>query len=116
MGRARSDLNRAFYVAVGHKISEARNRLGITQEALSSKISLTRTSVINIEKGRQQLLLHTLVHIASALNVTPSELIPESQRLEMKDVEAMLREEGVPKNVREWITKKPEASKHGDKT
>lgn len=106
MGRTRSEPNRDFYAAVGQKIAETRKRLGVTQEALASKITLTRTSVINIEKGRQQLLVHMLIDIARALQVNPADLIPEFKLIEANDIDALLRERGVPKKARKWITRK----------
>jgi transcriptional regulator with XRE-family HTH domain len=68
----------------------------MTQEGLADKVSLTRTSIINIEKGRQQILLHNLVDIARALQVPPAELIPHEQ-----SIEALLRDK--PKKGRDWI-------------
>jgi DNA-binding XRE family transcriptional regulator len=66
MRRPRFDANRKFYAAVGGRIAKARTGR-MTQEALAGRTSLTRTSIINIEKGRQQILVHTLVDIAQAL-------------------------------------------------
>jgi len=77
MRKARTNATRKFYVALGKKISEVRKRQQMTQEALASDISLTRTSVVNIERGKQQLLLHTLVKIAHALNAQPADLLPD---------------------------------------
>lgn len=77
MRKARTEATRIFYAAVGKKISEVRRRQEMTQEALASAITLTRTSVVNIELGKQQLLLHTLVKIARALRVPPLHLIPD---------------------------------------
>jgi hypothetical protein len=57
---------------------------------------LTRTSIINIEKGRQQLLVHTLVDIAGALGVPVVELLPPAG-----DVAHLLRD--VSKKGREWV-------------
>ena len=68
----------------------------MTQEALAAKARLTRTSIINIEKGRQQVLLHTLVDIANALNVSPIELIPE-----IDSIDALLRNK--PQKALDWI-------------
>lgn len=73
--------NQAFYRELGRRIREAREKSHLTQEALAVKVSLTRTSVTNIEKGRQQLLVHTLVEISKALNVAPESLLPELQSL-----------------------------------
>ena len=95
MRRPRFENNREFYAAVGRKIAARRNGR-LTQEALASKTSLTRTSIINIEKGRQQILLHTLVDIATALQVSPVELIPETD-----NIETLLRDK--PQKAVEWI-------------
>lgn len=80
MRRARSDENRNFYAAVGRQIARARAGQ-LTQEALAVKAALTRTSIINIEKGRQQILLHTLVDISRALQVSISDLLPNTDDL-----------------------------------
>jgi transcriptional regulator with XRE-family HTH domain len=82
-------------LAVGRRIA-ARRAGRITQELLASKASLTRTSIINIEKGRQQILLHTLVDIANALQVSPIELIPETD-----SIESLLRDK--PQKALDWI-------------
>lgn len=71
--------NQAFYQELGRRIKEARTKGRLTQEVLANKVSLTRTTVTNIEKGRQQLLVHTLVDIAEVLQVTPESLLPEPQ-------------------------------------
>ena len=97
MRRPRFEENRHFYAAVGRLI--AQRRIGrLTQEALARKATLTRTAILNIEKGRQQILLHTLVDIARALDVPVSDLIPNTDTLEMA-----LRDK-TPKGV-EWIKK-----------
>lgn len=95
MARSRLEENKDFYTAVGQQI--ARIRTGrLTQEALGNKTGLTRTSIINIEKGRQQILVHTLVDIAGALQVPVQELIPD-----MNTIEMMLRDK--PQEAVDWI-------------
>lgn len=71
--------HQSFYQELGRRIREARKKGHLTQEALASKIALTRATVTNIEKGRQQLLVHTLVGIADALGIPPESLLPESK-------------------------------------
>src|SRR5688500_17669689 len=71
------DDHRAFYAEVGRRVRQAREERGLTQEALGSLVSLTRTSVTNIEKGRQKILTHTLVDLAVALQTSPTKLLPE---------------------------------------
>ena len=71
-----SDQN-AFYAEVGRRVRQAREYAGLTQDALAARVSLSRTSVTNIEKGRQKVLLHTLCGLATALGVAPACLLPD---------------------------------------
>lgn len=50
----------------------------MTQTELASKINLTKTSFIDIEKGRKNMHLERVLLIAMALEVHFSELIPKS--------------------------------------
>ncbi len=92
--------NQEFYRELGRRIREAREKSHLTQEALAVEVSLTRTSVTNIEKGRQQLLVHTLVEISRALNVAPESLLPESQS-STEDLDDLLKTESPL--AQEWI-------------
>lgn len=66
----------AFYRQVGENICRERQALGFTQQELAQEIGLTRTSVVNIETGRQHAPLHTFVKIAQALAVPVADLLP----------------------------------------
>ncbi len=66
------------YEEIGRLIFKARDKKGLTQEQLAAKIDLKRTSITNIEKGRQQLLVHMLLKIAGALDVEIGSLIPNT--------------------------------------
>lgn len=84
MKRSRFEGNRPFYAAVGRRIAAARvGRL--TQEALAQQAALTRTAIINIEKGRQQILLHTIVAIAKALAIPITDLLPEQTASDLRN-------------------------------
>jgi DNA-binding XRE family transcriptional regulator len=91
-----------FYQEVGRRIREARKRRKpiLTQEALAELVSLTRTSITNVEKGRQKFLLHTLVDIAVALQVQPASLLPES-KTEVERLDAVLKNR--TPSEKEWI-------------
>lgn len=67
---------RALYREVGSKIREARERLGLTQQSLAIQVSLSRTSITNIEQGRQTILVHQLVAFARSLNLEVGALLP----------------------------------------
>ncbi len=66
-----------LYEAVGRAIAHHRSVAGITQVALASQVELSRTSVSNIEAGRQHPPLHKLYEIASVLGVDPRALLPD---------------------------------------
>ena len=63
------------YKAVGLKIRRVREALGMTQEELAKRVGLVRTSIANIEAGRQRLLLHEIEGFAAGLGTTPKHLL-----------------------------------------
>src|ERR1700684_4591763 len=65
-----------FYRQLGTNIRECRNRLNLSQDALGKLIGMTRTSLTNIESGRQHPPLHTFCEIAEQLKVDVLELLP----------------------------------------
>jgi transcriptional regulator with XRE-family HTH domain len=88
----------AFYRDVGQLIAIARRRRNLTQEQLADAVGLARTSITNIEKGRQKVLLHTICDVAAVLRVEPIQLFPSEsmatsqvQRLESSKRDILLR-------------------------
>ena len=65
-----------FYLLLGRQLATVRRDRKITQDRLAAAVGLSRTSVANIEAGRQALTVHTLVAFASVLGKDPAELIP----------------------------------------
>jgi transcriptional regulator with XRE-family HTH domain len=103
-----------LYQAVGQRIRRVREERRFTQAELAELVSLSRTSITNIEQGRQKLLLHTLYDIAAALTVKPSELLPSGR----SSVEAEAFEQRLPSDLsnaeQEWIRTIVTGSKKGD--
>lgn len=64
-----------FYTLLGQRIRAAREARGLNQEALGSAIGIGRSSVSNVEAGRQHLAVHQLVAAAQALGVAPDDLL-----------------------------------------
>jgi transcriptional regulator with XRE-family HTH domain len=60
---------RDLYDALGRRIQAAREERGVTQQQLADAAGLTRTSITNVEAGRQRTPLHVLVAISQALDV-----------------------------------------------
>lgn len=67
----------SLYKEVGEKVRAMRVSRGISQEALAEAAGIGRTSITNLERGRQRLLLHTLYRIAARLDVSPAEFMPD---------------------------------------
>lgn len=79
-----------FYKALGARIRELRGTK-ISQEDVAKSSRLSRTSIVNIEAGRQRLLVHNLFQIANALCVRPTALLaslePPLQEFPKIDIE-----------------------------
>jgi transcriptional regulator with XRE-family HTH domain len=66
-----------FYKKIGENIRAKRKERGFSQEVLAKAVGLKRPSLSNIEKGRQNLLLHTFCNIADTLGTSLEVLLPE---------------------------------------
>lgn len=78
-----------LYRLFGSRVRALREEKNVTQDELAKLVDLSRTSITNIEKGRQRVLLHQMVGIAHALDAEPTQLIPMTDLTE----EAPMRED-----------------------
>jgi transcriptional regulator with XRE-family HTH domain len=88
-----------FNQEVGKLIKNARKAKGVSQELLGQGVGLTRTSINNIEHGRQRIMLDTLLTISCILEITLIELLPS---LNMDRPLEELFPENTPRSVRRW--------------
>ena len=65
-----------LYRHVGAAIRRYREARGMTQAQLASAVGLLRTSVVNLEAGRQRAPLHTLFPICAVLGIEAADLLP----------------------------------------
>lgn len=86
-----------FYRTIGDLISSERHRVGRSQEDLALYLNLTRTSVINLEKGRHKPSIYQLLLIADFFDIEYTKLIPmvanetsESKPLKISDLNNMI--------------------------
>lgn len=68
-----------FYADLGRRVRDARVKLNLTQGQLAAQLGLTRSSVANLEAGRQRIPIHVLAQAAILLRVDASDLFSESQ-------------------------------------
>ena len=67
----------ALNVAIGAAVRRRREEMGMSQAALADALELSRTSITNIEIGRQPLSLRHLYLTSLALGVAAHALLPE---------------------------------------
>lgn len=68
-----------LYAHIGRRISEVREAQEprVSQEELARVLGLKRTSVTNIEKGKQKLTLEAVYRICERFNLELSDILPE---------------------------------------
>jgi transcriptional regulator with XRE-family HTH domain len=67
------------YEQIGKRIREKRDSLDLSQEDLASHLDLTRSSIANMESGKQQIYIHQLCEIAEKFQVSLDDLLPDSE-------------------------------------
>lgn len=91
-----------IYKLIGENIQRARNKANINQDELASKIQLGRTSITNIEKGKQKILVHTLLQIALALDVPIYDLLPNLDAIS-PDINQLLSRQPLDQETNEAV-------------
>jgi transcriptional regulator with XRE-family HTH domain len=93
-----TDSEKAFYSAFGRMLSEMRRKKRISQEMLADELGLSRTSITNIEKGRQPVQLYSLYVIARLLGTDVKELLPSAAIFERPE-----QAKGLNVSRSEWL-------------
>ena len=68
-----------MYRTIGEKITHYRKKKRISQSDFAELVGLSRSSISNIEKGRQSAPVHVLSDIAKALEVDLYDVIPNCE-------------------------------------
>ena len=111
----------AIYPRFGRELRRVRRQKKVTQSELAGKVGLGRTSIVNIENGRQRIHLHTLLDFASALEVSPTDFLPDQPEPVMEIVGQV---QTLPPPERDWImrvvstppSRRRKGEAHGAKT
>ncbi len=83
---------------IGSVIQQVRLQKGLTQAQLASGCGIPQPNLSNIEKGKHDLTVFTLVRIAGALGMKPAQLLEDG-----------LKEKKSPVLTRNWIETLAEA-------
>jgi len=91
-----------LYRELGQRVRSLRVEAGLSQAVLAQRVGLTRTSITNIEQGRQSIPLHVLYDLASALGTDLNAFLPPMQ--DMGDTPRVVQ---VPPDLsaheRQWV-------------
>ncbi len=75
-------------VAFGKAVAQRREELELTQADLAGLVGMSRASIANIEKGRQNVLLHHVYDLAAALEMPKvGDLLPARPRAALGPLE-----------------------------
>lgn len=77
---------RELYRTVGKNIRVRREKLKLSQNTIADDVGVQRTSITNIESGRQKPPLHLLYSICLALKIELADVLPKTGDVELRQV------------------------------
>jgi transcriptional regulator with XRE-family HTH domain len=92
-----------FYRVLGQRLRNERREARLTQIKLANNVGLSRSSIANIESGRQPVYVHALVSIAGQLGVSLNDLVPSKQVPDDQRIECELKKLGAQQ--RNWVVR-----------
>jgi DNA-binding XRE family transcriptional regulator len=92
---------RPVYKEFGQRVRTGRATSKLTQDMLANQIGLSRTSITNIESGKQAVLLHQVYDIAKALDTTVQTLLPDEEPA--VGILSPSVDDSVPEDVRRFL-------------
>ena len=104
--RSSEESLKALYTEIGAQVRRARKRQGWSQLDLARAVDLTRSSVANLEAGRQRPPVHVALLIAHALDVPVNDLLPSGPDLDrfVKVQSPDIDLDGQPEATHEFVT------------
>ena len=88
---------------VGLLVKKRRMTIGMSQETLAATIGLSRSSVANIECGRQKIGVPLLYMMAEILQTTPHELLPPLEGKQVGKENEVPLPKHLPEEEKDWI-------------
>jgi transcriptional regulator with XRE-family HTH domain len=82
-------------LAIGRRVRDLRTKMGVTGKVLAKKVGLTQAQISRLENGVQGFRAGTLTRIARALGVPPIYFYLEDPEVQVAELLAELRAQGV---------------------
>ncbi|AZN40402.1 helix-turn-helix transcriptional regulator [Paenibacillus albus] len=96
-----------MYTILGQRIKLLREKTNWTQDTLGERVGLTRSSIANIESGKQKAPLPTIYQIADLLQVEIFDLLPSLSDLKNEnkdDLHILLDSDKYSSEQISWIS------------
>lgn len=78
------EFNKYLYLEIGKKLKASRLNKGLNQNQLAEEISgIGRTSISNLEQGKQQPPLHILYQICHTLDMDIQSILPTYREIDL---------------------------------
>lgn len=65
---------------LGSVVKSQREQLGITQEELARRAGLHRTYITDVEGGKRNITIESMLKLASALNVSIADIFSKAEK------------------------------------
>lgn len=93
-----------IYREFGRILRQRRSDAALTQDELATKVGLVRTSITNMELGKQNVSLHLLFQLADALGVQAKDLLPDRVPQQMSpNIERQIKKEALEDEEADWV-------------
>src|SRR6266508_7019049 len=75
-----------LYQHIGTTLRQRRRELGLSQAQLAEAVGILRTSITNVEAGRQRVPLHVLYQICAMLKIEVAAVIPPISHVALQSI------------------------------
>jgi transcriptional regulator with XRE-family HTH domain len=72
----------ALYSQIGEKVRLLRINMSLNQEDVSKKVGMTRSSIAQIEAGKQAVSIYTLYRLGEVLNRPITDILPSADQFD----------------------------------
>lgn len=69
-----------IYRTIGQRLRDRRQVLRLKQVEVAEQLGLLRSSLANIESGRQRVTIHTLYRFCAALSIDIQDVLPDMEQ------------------------------------
>ncbi len=101
---------------LGVVMRRRRDDLGVTQQIIADRSGFDRSYIADLERGKENPKLTTILAVARALNLEPSAFMRLVHEAITRDLDPTPEPERPPRGLKKGDKRPPRGAKAGDKT